>query len=256
MVAQSTELTAEQKEQFERDGFLVYGPIITADELETVRARIDAIANGETGVPESQIRLEQDYLDGKLPGVQRRDAVWQMLGLANYDDVISRIVRHPRILDAIASLLGPDIKYFSDQILMKPARHGSAVNWHQDSYYWSIEPQHLVTCWLALDDATLENGCMCFIPGTHRDGVIEHTRNDQRTMKIEGVDQSKMVAAPVPAGGCEFHHSLVLHATSQNKTPYRRRAIAMTYMSARSKDARNPDRRYPLLRGQEYPGCV
>lgn len=256
MVAQSTGLTAEQKEQFERDGFLVYGPIIDTEELATVRARIDAIADGETGVPESQVRLEQDYIDGKLPGVRRRDAVWQMLGLANYDDVIGRLVRHSRILDAVAELLGPDIKYYSDQVLMKPARHGSAVNWHQDSYYWSIEPQNLVTCWLALDDATLENGCMCFIPGTHREGIIEHKRNDQRTMKIEGVDESKIVAAPVPAGGCEFHHSLVLHATSQNQTPYRRRAIAMTYMSARNTDPRNPERRHPLLRGQEYPGCV
>ena len=256
MVVQSTGLTTEQKEHFERDGFLAYGPIITAEELAAVRARIDAIADGETSVPESQIRLEQDYIDGKLPGVQRRDAVWQMLGLANHDDVIDRLVRHPRILDAVASLLGPDIKYYSDQVLMKPARHGSAVNWHQDSYYWSIEPQNLVTCWLALDDATLENGCMCFIPGTHKDGIMEHARNDQRTMKIEGVDESKIIAAPVPAGGCEFHHSLVLHATSQNRTPYRRRAIAMTYMNARNRDPRNPDRRYPLLRGQEYPGCV
>ncbi len=82
---------------------------------------------------------------------------------------------------------------------------------------------NLVTCWLALDDATLENGCMCFIPGSHRAGVKNHTQNDARTMKVEGVDLDKVIALPVPAGGCEFHHSLTLHATSENKTPYRRR---------------------------------
>lgn len=256
MIAQTKGLTAAQQEQFERDGFLPYGPIISPGQLETVRARIDVIADGKSSVPDERIRFEQAYLDGKLPGVERRDAVWQMMGVAIHDDVFHDLVRHPRILDAIESLLGPDVKYFSDQVLMKPARHGSAVNWHQDSYYWPIEPQNLVTCWLALDDATLENGCMCFIPGTHREGVKEHTRNDQRTSKIEGVDTSKLVAAPLPAGGCEFHHSLTLHATSENKTPYRRRAIAMTYMSARSKDPKNPERRYPLLRGKEYPGCV
>jgi ectoine hydroxylase-related dioxygenase (phytanoyl-CoA dioxygenase family) len=114
----------------------------------------------------------------------------------------------------------------------------------------------LVTCWLALDNATTENGCMCFIPGSHREGLVTHTRNDQRTMKLEGVDPGKAVAVPVPAGGCEFHHSLTVHATSENKTPNRRRAIAMSYMSARSKDTRSPEKRYPLLRGQEYPGCV
>jgi len=256
MVAQSKGLTAEQKELFERDGFLAYGPIISDEELEEVRARIEAIADGATNVPEDHIRLELDYLEGKLPGVRRRDAVWQMVGLAKHDGIITNLVRHPRILDVVQSLLGPDIKYYSDQVLMKPARHGSAVNWHQDSYYWPIEPTNLVTCWLALDDATLENGCMCFIPGSHREGVREHTRNDQRTMKVEDVDTSKMVPVPLPAGGCEFHHSLTLHATSENKTPYRRRAIAMSYMSARSKDPEHPERRYPLLRGQEYPGCV
>ena len=256
MVTQTTGHSAEQKERFERDGFLPYGPILSDEELEAVRARIDAIADGASRVPDECIRMEQAYLDGELPGAQRRDVVWQMMKIADHDDVIKALVRHSRILDAVEALLGPDIKYFSDQVLMKPARHGSAVNWHQDSYYWSIEPPNLVTCWLALDDATLENGCMCFIPGTHRDGVKEHTRNDQRTSKAEGVDTSKMVAVPLPAGGCEFHHSLTLHATSENKTPYRRRAIAITYMSARSKDPQHPERRYPLLRGRDYPGCV
>jgi phytanoyl-CoA hydroxylase len=256
MVAQTKELSAEQRERFERDGFLAYGPIISDEELEEVRERIDAIADGETNVPDDRIRLELDYLEGRLPGIRRRDAVWQMLGLAAHDDVIGRLVRHPRILDAVASLLGPDVKYYGDQVLMKPARHGSAVNWHQDSYYWPIEPKSLVTCWLALDDATLENGCMCFIPGSHREGLREHTRHDQRTLKVEGVDESRVVPVPLPAGGCEFHHSLTLHATSENKTPYRRRAIAMSYMSAQSKDPSHPEHRYPLLRGREYPGCV
>ena len=256
MIAPTRGLSTEQKEQFERDGFIAYGPIISADELNAVRERIDAIADGNSSVPGSQIRMEQAYLDGTLTGVARRDAVWQMVGLANVDHVIARLVRNPRILDAVESLLGPDIKYYSDQELMKPAKHGSAVNWHQDSYYWPIEPMNLVTCWLALDDATLENGCMCFIPGSHQQGLWPHTRNDQRTMKLEGVDESTMVAVPIPAGGCEFHHSLTVHATSENKTPYRRRAIAMSYMSARSKDTRDAQKRYPLLRGQEYPGCV
>ena len=75
-------------------------------------------------------------------------------------------------------------------------------------------------------------------------------------MKVAGVDESRMVPAPVPAGGCEFHHSLTLHATAQNRTPYRRRAIAMSFMSARSTDPTHPERRHPLLRGKEYPGCV
>ncbi len=256
MVTEIRGLTEEQKSQFERDGFIYYGPIISAEELGAVRERIAAIASGDTSVPENLIRMEQAYLDGQLPGVERRDAVWQMLLLAEHDEVINRLVRNERILDAVESLLGPDIKYYSDQVLMKPAKHGSAVNWHQDSYYWPIEPMNLVTCWLALDDATLENGCMCFIPGSHQQGLWPHTRNDQRTMKLEGVDESKMVAVPVPAGGCEFHNSLTVHATSENKTPNRRRAIAMSYMSARSRDTRDPQKRYPLLRGQEYPGCV
>jgi phytanoyl-CoA hydroxylase len=259
MVASTRETqgpTEEQKAQFERDGFFCYGPIISAEELAAVRERIDTIASGDTTVPESLVRMEQAYLDGQLPGVERRDAVWQMLSLAQHDEVIHRLVRNQRILDVVESLLGPDIKYYSDQVIMKQAKHGSAVNWHQDSHYWPIAPMNLVTCWLALDDATTENGCMCFIPGSHHKGLLGHTRNDQRTMKLEGVDPDQAVAVPVPAGGCEFHHSLTVHATSENKTSRRRRAIAMSYMSARSTDTRDAQKRYPLLRGQEYPGCV
>jgi len=256
MVARRTGLTTEQREQFERDGFVYYGLIVSGEELAAVRERIDLIGDGGTGVPSDLIRMEQAYLDGTLTGIAQREAVWQMLYLAEHDEVIHRLVRNPRILDAVETLLGPDLKYFSDQVIMKQARHGSRVNWHQDSPYWPIEPMNLVTCWLALDDATLENGCMCFVPGTHREGLKSHVTNDMRTMKVEGVDTSKTVAVPVPAGGCEFHHSLTLHATSENKTPHRRRAIAMTYMSAQSKDTRTPTKRYPLLRGREYPDAV
>ena len=90
---------------------------------ESIIVEVDA--DGATDVPEDQIRLELDYLEGKLPGVRRRDAVWQMVGLADHDGVINKLVRHPRILDVVQSLLGPDIKYFSDQVLMKPARQSA-----------------------------------------------------------------------------------------------------------------------------------
>lgn len=255
MTKQTNGLTADQKERFAQNGFLAYGPILSVEESQTMGAHIDAIADGK--VPENCIRIDPDHLAGKLPGVPRHDVWWQMVGLAQFDDAINNLTRNPCILDIMESLIGPDIKLFRDQVLIKPAfRPGSAGAWHQDAYYWSIEPMNLVTCWLALDAATLENGCLCFIPGTHREGLKEHKRQDHYTEQVTDLDTSRMVVVPVPIGGCEFHHSLVLHGTGENNTPFRRRAIVMTYMSARNKDLKRPTHRYPLLRGQEYCGCV
>lgn len=250
-------LTSHQKAQFERDGFLIYGPILAPDELGALSERIDAIASGQRqGIPESAVRLEAAASRGQLNDVATRDRVWQIWDGFRFDDIVMAHCARPRILGVIAALLGTDLKLYSDQTLMKPAFHGSEIPWHQDSIYWPIEPYDLVSCWVAIDEATKENGTMELIPGSHCRGIIPH-RGDLRINLARGLE-ARAIPAELPAGGCVFHHSLTLHRSPPNLSPKRRRAISSSYMRAESRYTGDPakNRSYPLLLGRAFEGCV
>ena len=160
----------------------------------------------------------------------------------------------------VEALLGPDIKFFGDQMLLTPPFHGSAKPYHQDSAYWTIDPPALVTCWIALDDSTIENGCMRFLPGSHRWGVVPHRHLDPVHWvpeELEAMDLSREVCVELKAGGATFHHSATLHQSLPNTTPYPRRGHTLAYMSAQSRyTGKPPQPEYPLVRGREYAGCV
>ena len=165
---------------------------------------------------------------------------------------------HDNIVGIIEQILGPDIKMFRNALLLKPPRVGSAKGMHQDSPYWPIEPMALCSCWFAIDDAFVENGCMAAIPGGHKEGALPHKKvTDDFVIEESAYDASKAVFAPVRAGGGLFFHSLVPHGTAPNDSDRWRRAIALSYMSARSihKGAKKK-RPYLAIKGRSFPGCV
>jgi phytanoyl-CoA hydroxylase len=252
-------LTDAQHAAFARDGFLIYGPLLLPDEVESLRQRLDAMASGDHPASEKLgIRLEAEAERGGLREVSPRDRVWQIMGATRHDERFAAHARDPRILDIVAGLLGTDdIKLFTDQALMKPAFHGSDVSWHQDSAYWTaIDPPALVSCWTALDPVTEENGCVRMVPGSHRDGVLPHRR--ETFLHVEGVDLAAAVPVVLPLGGCSFHHSCTVHGSGPNRTPHRRRGFVTSYMRADSRWRGDPEKKpeFPLLRGRAHAGCV
>jgi len=229
-------LTETQKADYQRDGFIIYGKILSEDELEALRKRIDTLASGEhPNAEQIGIRLEAEVQKGGLKGVPRRDKVWQLLDPHRYDEGIFNHAGRSGILDIVTELLDTEnIKIFHAQTLMKPAFHGSKVSWHQDSAYWTnVHPPTLVSCWTALDDATEENGCVRMLPGSYKDGLWVHKRRD--FLHAQGVDESEAVPVVVKAGGCSFHHSLTVHGSGENRTPHRRRGLVVSYMRADTK---------------------
>ena len=256
-------LTDEQIEQFRRDGFLIHGPLLNPDELEEMREAIDRLAAGE-GSPEVVRNLELSAQEDGLAGLSEKDRYWQLLRMAAHDPVIGRHVRRKCILDVVEDLLGTeDIKFFADQTMLKPGRHGSRISWHQDSAYWTrVEPPALVSCWVALDDVTTENGCMYMLPGTHKQGVVPFLAEEREGVKgrlhVRDLDLSAAVPLTMAAGSCSFHHSCVIHGSGPNTTSSPRRAVISSYMRADSRHVGSPEEQpeYPLLRGLEHPGCV
>jgi ectoine hydroxylase-related dioxygenase (phytanoyl-CoA dioxygenase family) len=166
--------------------------------------------------------------------VARRDKARCVYQLGHTHPYSRGHVTRPEILDMVEQLIGPNIKLYTDQTFIKPAHHGSEVPFHQDSAYWPAAEPRLLSCWLAIDDATIENGCVRMIPGSHR-RPVPHREFDgvqQYGLLEEDVDASQEVPVEVPAGSAMFHHSLTIHRSFPNTSNRSRRGIVSIYLPA------------------------
>jgi ectoine hydroxylase-related dioxygenase (phytanoyl-CoA dioxygenase family) len=266
MTLSSPLLTPAQVTFFEENGYLVVGKILTDQQLETLRARADWIASGEDvpHIPAQYRQTEPRVARGELVADNSMLALRKMWHLAWYDDVMATHARSAQITERIAALLGPDLKLYQDQLFMKPPRVGSRQPYHQDQPAgFHIDPPHLmVTCWTALDDATLENGCLRVIPGTHRNGVLSAGSVGEYEQQALSNSLAQEVPLPLKAGECSFHHGHLLHSSYPNLSQQRRRGYATHYVSARCRytgaatGVDFPPEGFLLMRGRAFPGCL
>ena len=256
-------LTEEQVRQFRLNGFLAVENVLSTEEAMILAAHTDLIAAGEAAnIPETSIQLEKVFREGERDVADRVLSVRKLHNLAVYDEVMWGHATHPRIVDIIADLLGSDdIKMYGDQLFMKAPVTGTEQPWHQDSASWrDIFPMDLVSAWTAIDAALVENGCLNFVPGTHRWGMM---RKPQLEWFLEdlGSEAWPIVPAPLSAGSVSFHHSLVLHQSNANLSGRRRRGYAVHYMRASSqRDASVTDAPkmppFKQVRGRSFAGRV
>jgi phytanoyl-CoA hydroxylase len=251
-------LAEEQRRQYERDGFLVFPRLFSRSDVSGWLRHLEELVRDEGRAPRIRVQVEPAVERGEAAAEGPLDAIRKVECLVENDPVFLDLARDPRLLEPLTSLLGPDIKLFRDALMMKPARHGSAKPYHQDSAYWSIDPPDLCSAWIALDDATLENGCMRVLRGSHHWGVVEHKHLADFQVEEENLDLSGEVPVPLEAGGVLLFHSLLLHATSPNHSDRPRRAMICSYMSARSRHTGPPETRpdYLLIQGREHEGAV
>ena len=167
--------------------------------------------------------------------------------------------RHPAILDAVEDLIGPNLLIFSSRFWIKPGGDGSYVSWHQDSAYFGLEPNELVTVWLALTDSFPENGCLRVIPRTHLGQSYTHDETPDeknllaRSQSIERIDDSGAVDLTLKAGQFSIHHERLVHGSLPNQTAHDRIGLGLFYMPTRVRSTL--DRRFAdLARGVEEYG--
>lgn len=225
-------LSQAQLEAYERDGYLVVENLVSPQDLRTLRERIDAIQEGRANAQSSGFVTNFEPAGGTA--VAAKPVLRKLSELAAHDEFFRSIASSKGILDCVAQLTGraERILLYSDQAFLKPAFHGTEKPLHQDNSYFRVEPMHFgVTCWMAIDDATVENGCMNYIPGSHKLGLIPHKAiKDTPHLTPEG-QFGREVPAPIPAGACIFHHLLVLHSSKANNSPNSRRAWALHYVN-------------------------
>jgi phytanoyl-CoA hydroxylase len=234
---------------------------LTPDELAAMRARAEEIARGELPA-DSPIRRQVE------PAVDRGEAMAEnyelslrkMVGLALAGDpAFVDHARRPRIVEMIAALLGPDLTLYQDQLFMKAPRVGSRQAYHQDqpAGFYIDPPDALVTVWTALDESTEENGCLRYLPGSHRLGPL--TREQRAAWEAKGLagELTDEVPLILPPGGCGIHHGWLLHASDVNRSEKRRRGYATHYVSSRVRyTGPAPKPEFLRVSGQAHPGCI
>ena len=232
-----TDLTPAQcAADFARDGYLVVPGVLDAPTLAAVTAEATAICRGERGAVKGTAPA--------APGESDEDVLRRHLCIHfphKISAVLEGVARTPAVIDLLTAIIGPDVKLVQSMLFVKSeGRPGQA--WHQDEYFIPTRDRSLAAAWIALDAATVENGCLWVIPGSHRAGVLypDREHDDTRfdcTAEAYGFAYDEADAEPVevPAGALVMFDGYLLHRSLPNTGRHgMRRAFVSHYMSARS----------------------
>lgn len=167
------------------------------------------------------------------------------------------LATHPRVLDIIETLIGPNILLYDVEYIIKEAHTPSFVSWHQDLTFWGLSDDAQVSLWLALSPATAESGCMRMISGSHKSGMIEHATSDNsenvllQGQTVEGVDESQAVMCPLQPGEASFHHGWTLHASMPNNSADRRIGLNAQFVAPHVRQTKHDLDSAILVRGED-----
>jgi non-heme Fe2+,alpha-ketoglutarate-dependent halogenase len=231
-------LSEEAVARYERDGFYFPVRVLGADDALSYRRRLE---NAEAQHGEAIARLV-------------RSKPHLVFTWAN------ALIRHPRILDAVEDLLGPNILCWGSSFFIKDARDQAYVSWHQDSTYWGLEPHDVLTAWVALSDVPVASGAMKFLAGSHQlEQISHHDTFHADNLLSRGqvvdldIDEARTVDVPLQAGEMSLHHVRLVHGSAPNLVDDRRIGLAIRYMAPHVRQMHGSDSA-TLVRGEDPYG--
>ncbi len=222
-------LTEEQVEFFHENGYLAGVKMLDETQLETLRKELNEVM--DIHHPSHALFYEFHSNESSDP----QTILFHALGAWRISNGFHDVLWNPRFLVAASQLLGDKpVRFWHDQLFYKPPKKGGVVAWHQDYSYWTrTKPVAHLTCWCGLDDSTVNNGCVQYVPGSQRWGLLDKPDLAGNLMGImdylteEQKQQFKPIPAEVKAGEAIFHHSLTLHGSGENKSDKPRRAFVI-----------------------------
>ena len=237
-------VTEEQAKFFDENGYLRYGKVLEQSEVEALIDGLDRIVDIElAGGDDSSVEFSVGHRRKVRDAKDEPRVLTQYVNMWKRDKDYEKTVRHPLITGIAKTLLKtPEVRLWHDHIISKPPQDNGHFRFHQDFYGWPLSAPRILSCWIALDDATVENGCMHVVPGSHRDQRFspEAKKKEEEASakdpafktersKMEGQPASFGVPVELSTGECMFHHCLNFHATPQNTTNRQRRAFVIIY---------------------------
>jgi chlorinating enzyme len=226
-------LTEAAVRQYNETGYYAPVPALTTAEAAALRERLESF-EASAGI-----------LAGKLRHKSHLLFTW-----------LNDLIRHPRILDAVEDVIGPNILCWGTSFFIKEKRNPSFVSWHQDSTYWGLDPADVVTAWVALSDSTAENGAMRVIPGSHKLDQVPHrdtfrpenllSRGQEIMVEVDDA-QARMLE--LKAGEMSLHHVRLIHGSDPNPSDLRRIGFAIRYIPTYVRQAAGSHDSATLVRG-------
>ncbi len=246
-------LSKSEAAQYDEQGFVVLEDVFPHDLMDAIAAEIDPI----------EARVEQ-FLQTQPGGklfIARAGEITFSTHLVKHSQRFVEFVREPAFAEIAHDLVGPDVRLYWDQSVYKKPGTESPFPWHQDNGYTYLEPQQYLTCWVALTDATVDNGCPWVLPGVHRRGTLLHEITDLGFVCVHE-PAPPSIAAPVGKGGIVVLSSLTPHSTGPNRTDAIRKSYIVQFApdgavvyprgpdgpaQAKPVPANEPDRQFSIL---------
>lgn len=239
-------LSSKQIDFFNENGYLAGVRILEDEQVETLRSELEAVMD-----PDNQSRhLFYEFNSNESADPNR--ILFHALGAWRVSSGFHDLLWHPAFVTAASQLLDGPVRFWHDQLFVKPAHDGGVVIRHQDYSYWTrTKPMAHLTCWIGLDDSTTENGCLHYVPRSHRWNLLprEDFANDmdkiREALTEKQLSEFKPVAIQLRKGECSFHHPMMVHGSYANTSDRPRRAAVINVV----RDGVVSDSDEPLLEG-------
>jgi phytanoyl-CoA hydroxylase len=252
-------LSIDELKSYEENGYLRLGQVISPAELAGLQARIDEIMLGSVVYPRMFFQLDTntgeygDLGSGHL-GYQGPSLNYRKIQDLEQDPLFLEYMRHGRFREITRQFVGEGVSAYRAMFMNKPAGRGTVLPYHQDGgTQWDLDRERFVTVWTALDDATVENGCMQVVPGSHRLGLLSergHTVTPEQEARYCREEDSVFLTAQ--AGEAILLHNYLLHRSGVNRTGGPRRAFSVVYMDAATR-RRKDGSAFPVVFGEGRP---
>jgi hypothetical protein len=231
-------LSPAELARYHRDGYHFPVDILTADEAAHLRRRLEAY-EARAGGPISGNLRHKPHL---------------------FLTFLNDLVHHPRILDAVEDVLGPDLLCWTTTFFIKEPADPGFVSWHQDATYWGLSSPEVMTVWVAFTPANLVNGCMAFLPGSHTRQIAHRDTFDRDNLLSRGqeiaveVDDSEGLYVALAPGQASLHHVLLVHGSAPNRSADRRIGLAIRYIPTHVRQIAGASDSATLVRGVDAYG--
>ena len=219
--------------RYQRDGFFFAITVLTTAEAAEYRGRLEAVEAEHGGALTGELRHKPHLL-----------FTW-----------LADLVRRPAILDAVEDVLGPDLLVWSSSFFIKNGRDAAFVSWHQDATYWGLSEPDVLTAWVAFTEATIENGAMRMVPGSHTEQLAHRDTFAPDNLLSRGqeievvVDETRGVDIVLRAGEMSLHHVRMVHGSPPNRSDDRRIGFAIRYVATHVKQVAGDVDGAMLVRG-------
>ena len=219
-------LTDAQVEYYNENGYLAVKNVLNAEEVAELRSVTDEFAQKSAGVTHND-----DVFDLEPSHSPDNPRLRRLKNPADQHPVYNKTLRHDKILDIVAQLVGPSIRFNGHKLNLKLPHGGSPVEWHQDWAFYPHTNDDLLAVGVALDDANEENGCLLVLPGSHKGRILDHHQDGHFVGAVSepGFVSDGAVPVVLEAGDISIHHVRVLHASMPNISEKQRRLLLFMY---------------------------